>query len=109
MGRMIEFELVEDTPEGARQRTFRLYGPTGMYRSYTEYELLNWEVKIPERTYTVTVELTETELRLRADYPEADDTYIDPRNGNLATRSVISAANKYTDACKAKVGELDGG
>lgn len=59
--------MVEVTSAARGAREFRLYRDDEHYTTQTEASLAGLGIPVPERTYTVTVELTEEELNSRAD------------------------------------------
>jgi len=98
----VEVEIGEVTPAGQLEpRQFRVCGTgevEGAYRTFTGSQIVGWLVsELPERTYRVTVELTEDEIRARAKWTV-----------DLERFAEDGTTNKFTQACKDKVGELDG-
>lgn len=103
----VTLDATEVTEPGDKYRRFRLRRGEGHYIEVDSVTLLHWGVDIPDRTHKVTVELTEEELRARAQSSPMCDGFPDLVAANKFTAALV-AANKFTAACRAKVGELDG-
>ena len=74
---------------------FPTYFPNGqVWTRHTESLLRHCNVPVPERTYGVTVQLTEAEVRARAEDFQGQFEIIDP---------YVIATRKYNNACRAAI------
>jgi hypothetical protein len=96
----VRLRVVETTSAARGAREFRLYLPDETYTTHTESSLVGLGIPIPERTFTVTVELTEAELHSRAD----SISLADLANPSLSE----SCIGKLNDAARVVRSELKG-
>lgn len=96
----VRLRVVEVTSTARGAREFRLYRDDEHYTTQTEASLVGLGIPVPERTYTVTIELTEAELHDRAD---------SIRLADLPDPSLPeSCIGKLNDAARAVRSELKG-